>query len=148
MARKNELTSELSKKITDLLRTGATIKDTCAYVGIAEPTYYAWIKRGTRARVGDEAFVEFSKSATAARAEARVGAVAIIKQAIIKGSTDDAKWFLERSDPANWGKRDILISLGIDPQQLRELKKQTELAGVEVSEIFEQLIAELANAQE
>lgn len=146
--RKGELTPELQQKIVQTLVAGATIKDTCMYVGISETTFFYWMRRGDRARKGDEKYVEFSQSIGEARAQAKVGAIAIIRQAIVDGDTQSAQWFLERSDPANWGKRDILISLGIDPQQLRELKKQTELAGMDVGEIFEQMIAELANAQE
>lgn len=98
MARPTVLTPEMQQQIITVLGSGVPIKDMCAFVGITETTYYAWMDRGRKARKGDDLFVEFSKSATAARVRARVGAVAVIRKSIQDGDSEDARWFLERSD--------------------------------------------------
>lgn len=147
MARPTDLTPELSQQLITALSAGAPIKDACAFVGIAETTYHNWMNRGQKARKGDERFVEFMQSATRARVMARVSAVTVIRTAIQKGSSDDARWFLERSDPANWGRKDVLIQLGLDPALLKQLKMTADDAGVDLSAIFEAMINEFANVE-
>lgn len=147
MARPTDLTPELSLQLIQALSSGVPIKDACAFVGIAETTYHNWMDRGRKARKGDELFIEFMKSATRARVMARVGAVAVIRKSVQDGNSEDARWFLERSDPANWGRKDMLIQLGIDPALLKQLKQNADEAGVDLSAIFEAMINEFANVE-
>jgi hypothetical protein len=35
----------------------------------------------------------------------------LLRKSIQDGDSEDARWFLERSDPANWGRKDMLIQL-------------------------------------
>jgi len=147
MARPTDLTPDLQQQLVAALSSGVPIKDACAFVGIADVTYYNWMNRGQKARKGDERFVEFFKEATRARVMARVGAVAVIRSSVKAGNSEDARWFLERSDPANWGRKDVLIQLGIDPALLKQLKLTADEAGVDLSAIFEAMINEFANVE-
>lgn len=145
MTRPSDLTPELQSQLINILSTGVPIRDACAFVGIAESTYYKWMKRGEAGKKGDKVYIEFFQSAMRARVQARVGAVAKIRQSVMDGNTDDARWFLERSDPANWGRKDMLIQLGLDPALLKTLKTKADEAGVELSAVFESMINEFAN---
>lgn len=147
MARPTDLTPKVSQQLIQALSSGVPIKDACAFVGISDVTYYNWMNRGQKARKGDERFVEFFNAATRARVMARVGAVAIIRKSVQDGNSEDARWFLERSDPANWGRKDVLIQLGIDPTLLKQLKLNADEAGVDLSAIFEELINEFASVE-
>lgn len=145
MARPSDLTPDLQEKIINVLSSGVPIRDACSFVGISEGTYYKWMQRGEKARKGDEKYIEFLQAATRARVQGRVGAVAVIRKSIQGGNSDDARWFLERSDPANWGRKDVLIQLGIDPALLKELKKSADSKGVSLPDLFQELINEFAN---
>lgn len=145
MARPSDLTPDLQEKIINVLSSGVPIRDACSFVGISEGTYYKWTQRGAKARKGDEKYIEFLHAATRARVQGRVGAVAVIRKSIQGGNSDDARWFLERSDPANWGRKDVLLTLGIDPALLKELKKIADSKNIPLSDVFEAMLQELAN---
>lgn len=145
MARPTDLTPDLHTQLINVLSTGVPIRDACAFVGINESTYFKWMKRGEAGRKGDERYIEFFQSATRARVQARVGAVAKIRQSVLEGNTEDARWFLERSDPTNWGRKDVLIQLGLDPALLKDLKAKADAANVDLASVFESMLNEFAN---
>jgi hypothetical protein len=105
MGRRCDLTKTLQAKIAKHLRAGNSVKDTCDFVGIGETAFYEWIKRGDR---GDTRFVSFAKVTRRARADGRGKCVNTIKTAAREGDWKAAAWFLERSDPVNWGRQDFL----------------------------------------
>ena len=104
MPRPSELTDDIALAIADSLEDGCSIADAAALAGIAESTYHNWIKRG---EAGEPRFAEFLELTRAARARGRQKHV----KAIAAAAVDDwraAAFFLERSDPANWGRKDKL----------------------------------------
>lgn len=131
MGRKTKLTQELQDQICRVLRAGNYIEDTCAYVGIAESTFYEWVRRGERGwKIDREAgYSEFSEAVKKARAEAAVSSVARIRKAAqgelevkrkVTTKSDGTQviettlqppqwqadaWYLERSYPHRWGRR-------------------------------------------
>lgn len=145
MARKSDLTPELQSQLINLLSSGVTIADACGYVGISDRTYYNWMKRGETAHKG--IYVQFFHAATRARVTARIGAVAIIRKSIQDGNSDDARWYLERSDPSNWGRKDKLIIEGdVSLDTINKAIRTALKAGVEnASDIFNDLINEYAH---
>jgi hypothetical protein len=102
VARPIELTDDLSVEIARHLIDGSSIADACALVCIGERTYHDWVARGD---AGEEPFLQFSQLTRAARAEGRQHHVKAIRSAVA-GDWKAAAWFLERSDPANWGRQD------------------------------------------
>lgn len=105
MARPCELTDDLSIEIARHLIEGLSIADACALSGISERSYHNWIARGED---GEEPFVQFVLLTRAARAEGRQKHVRTIGNASSSGDWKAAAFFLERSDPANWGRKDEL----------------------------------------
>lgn len=147
MARPTILDAQLQTEIVNLLTLGATIEDCCAAVGITKTSYYEWVKRGNRGRKGDELYTEFSNAVTRARVQARMAAITTVRRAIKADDVNAAQWYLERSDPANWGKRTFVegnLSVSLVNRAARALMD----AGLDPSEIFENLIAEAAYAQQ
>lgn len=134
--RRTLYTPELHKQIVDTLATGVSIRDVCAYVGIDEDTYYRWCRNDK----------EFLQATQRARTSGRIGAAAVVRKAAIGGDVQAAEWYLERQDPATWGRKDMLVALGLDGQQLKLLKQQADAAGVKLSDVFEEMLNEFAHA--
>jgi hypothetical protein len=91
--RRTKLTAERRKALCDGIKLGLTYKLAAQYAGIAEQTFYNWMKRG---RTGDGAtFVSFFREVKAA--EAKHAALAMSN--IVKASRDSwqaGAWLLER----------------------------------------------------
>lgn len=97
------LTPELQRRLVVLLRAGNFVEVAVRAVGISRSAYYNWIARGEREQSG--IYHEFAEEVTAARAQAECRAVAVISKAAER-HWQAAAWFLERSAPERWGKRE------------------------------------------
>jgi hypothetical protein len=102
-----DVNPEITKRLCEILSLGNYIEAACAYVGISETSYYAWVQRGEKdLKAGKESsFTEFVKATKKARAEAEVVSVARIRDAASSGEWQADAWFLERSFPDRWGRR-------------------------------------------
>lgn len=138
-----EVDPNLYQQIMDALATGVSIRDVCAYVGITEDTYHVWCRNNP----------EFFNATMRARVTGRMGAAAVIRRSAlgdpkngVPANPEDAKWYLERTDPSNWGRKDMLISLGLDAGLLKRIKSLAESNGMSMGDLFEDLANELALA--
>jgi hypothetical protein len=102
------LTREAEQRTLDAIRAGATMEDAAAAAGVSRRTLHRWTARGQ----GDDApapFRQFAEAVEHARASARVSAIRTIRRAMDEGDWGTrlraACFFLERTDPANWGRR-------------------------------------------
>ena len=96
--------------IVDLLKRGNYISTTAKAVGISPLTISAWIRKGNELaneeRDLDETelmFVNFAIEVEKARGFAEVQNVEVIRKASQDNWTA-AAWWLERTNPQNWGK--------------------------------------------
>lgn len=120
--RKSKLTTALIANLEMILQGGSTIKDACAYAGISDATYYGWLQEAQKiaqrtkrpnplsssARERDAALrLEFLERTQRARAVPRIEAIALIRKSFQDGNWQAAAWYLERSDPENWGRKVI-----------------------------------------
>lgn len=138
MAKRGRKPLDYEQYQTDLinvLTSGATVKDACGYVGISQTQFYDWCRE----------YTQFADAIEKARASAKVACVAQVRKAA-QSNWQAAAWFLERSDPSNWGRKDMLIQLGIDPALLRQLKQSADIAGVPLADLFESMIQEIASS--
>lgn len=131
---KRQVDPVIEKKLIEVLTSGATVKDSCAFVGISTEQFYNDLKR----------FPDFRDAIEKARATAKVSSVAVIRKAS-QTNWQAAAWFLERSDPTNWGRKDVLIQLGLDPALLKDLKAKADAANVDLASVFESMLNEFAN---
>ena len=111
-AKDKRLDKDLVASITKALKAGCTKKDACALASISEQTFYRWMKEGENSPEGGTAW-EFCESVKKAIAEARARNITIIQKHAVNNWTA-AAWYLERSDPEHWGKRDRVEMTGAE----------------------------------
>jgi methionine synthase II (cobalamin-independent) len=86
------------------LRSGNTKKNACLLAGCSETQLYKWLRdndcdiEGTLAN-------QFAESIKKSIAEAQNRNIVLIQKAAQNNWTA-AAWYLERSDPSNWGRRE------------------------------------------
>jgi hypothetical protein len=100
--RPTDCTPETIKKIADLISVGNYATVAARVAGIADSTYYDWLKRG---RNGEYPFSEFSDAIKKAEADSETYRVSRIVQASAE-HWQAAAWLLERKIPERWGRRD------------------------------------------
>ena len=110
--RPTKLTPELQEKICNTLADGNYVAAICDYVGIAEKTFYEWMQRGERNAPSDQAagYPEFYQAVKKARSTAEIVSVARIRRAGADGQWQADAWFLERSNPKRWGRRNLELT--------------------------------------
>ena len=70
--------------------------------GIGKTTYYRWLDK---AEDGIEEYREFRNAVQKARAEAEGAHIMNIRKAADNGVWQASAWFLERSHPSKWGRK-------------------------------------------
>ncbi len=130
MSRPTLYTLELSDKLCALVKGGLPLNKAAEHEGITYETMRAWGKKNA----------EFSVALKKARAEAQAQSIAVIRSGS-QGWQGEA-WYLERSDPKNWGRRMEVKQEVKQPKEQRteaqllaraaELLKQAEQEGKEV----------------
>lgn len=110
--RRTHRTPETQDALLRLLRAGSTREDAALYVGMDRDTLRRWMR-------ADAAFL---RACEQAEAQARVRAVTVLVddafgrpamyddggnviRAEVRPHVESAKWYLERRDPLNWGRR-------------------------------------------
>lgn len=93
MSRPSKLTPNLSQRIVEALRLGATREHAASYAGISPRTLYNWLSKGSTARNG--MYLQFFQDVKKAEGENTVSMLGVIKTA---AQTDwkAAAWCLER----------------------------------------------------
>ena len=114
--RPSMLTQEVSDQICTALRAGNYQEIAARFAGISETSYWRWLDRGRkeRTRVEKEGcepsdkelrYYQFACEVDKARAASEVRYVGLIANAASE-TWQAAAWYLERSRPAKWGRRD------------------------------------------
>lgn len=129
--RKTLYTPAMVKQLEDALATGVSTKDAVNYCGISETQFYLWMNK----------YPEFAERMNRARAEGRLGAAVMIRQAAVGGDIEAAKWFLERTDAQHWG-RATKVLLSVDPSLQINLQRWAERNNVNLEDVFEALMDE------
>jgi len=94
-----------AETLLNMIRGGNTLKVACGFAGIDYTTLRRWVLKADDPTAPQE-YVDFKAELEKARAQAQVVAVAQIRKAASDGSWQAAAWFLERSFPEDWGRRD------------------------------------------
>lgn len=140
-SRRTHRTPETLEVITRALRGGNTRADAAVYAGMDASTLRRWMHADARVQ---RAIVE-------AEAQARVRMATIVSDAAFgrpaqyddagnqiraeqKPDPDRAQWWLERRDPANWGRR-----VTIDIRSMVE--RHARDAGLDVDEVLAEIDA-------
>jgi hypothetical protein len=133
-------------RVTRAVENGATVRDAATYAGIGERTVHRWRARGEHEEErqaairsegiepepdpDDEPYWQFWRAVTRARAAARMRAVVVITSAFgdpdPRVATQNAQWFLERSSPEEWARRQPDVSVQVDSRQIVQVQTVAE----------------------
>ena len=100
--RPSKLTPKVLDDIVKWLKLGYYQEDAAVMAGISKSTFYSWLKR---AEDDDGRYLEFSDAVKKARAESEGAHIMNIRKAADNGVWQASAWFLERSYPGKWGKK-------------------------------------------
>ena len=132
------MTPEVQERIVSAIRAGNYLETAAAYAGVTTQTLHSWrvratkeresIASGNKARENESKFLDFLDAVERARAEAEVRTVALIQQAA-PNSWQAAAWYLERSHPKRWARREKVEMSGPEGGPIT-LQGLAELMGV------------------
>ena len=133
--RKTKYTPEIARLIAQLIGGGATQRDACGAVGISEDTLGRWRKR----------YADFAASIEKAEAIKRAEMIRVVTDAAKGGTWQAAAWYLERRDPDNWGRKDVLrIEGGINVGLVNDTIRAIAEAGLDPAHVFNEMIRKAA----
>lgn len=123
IGRRPLLNPDLQKRIVDTIAAGNYLETAAGVGGIGVSTLHSWLDKGrTERELADlegrdptpdkQPYVDFLEAVEKARASAEARAVLHIQRAASDGTWQAAAWFLERSQPGRWGRRDHLQHSG------------------------------------
>lgn len=100
---KTKLTRQRQEIILKTIREGASNRAAAAQAGVPESTLYDWLVRG---QGDEEPFRTFRSAFEKAKADREAKFVGLIQQAAEDGTWQAAAWYLERTDPEHYGRKE------------------------------------------
>lgn len=137
--RPTDCTPELTHQIATYIKGGMTIREAAIRAGIHDATYRRWNREGRdwiettidhehnpeenpapdlTAHPNGPTYANFHTTVTQARAEAEGLMIGVLRRAANNGDWKAAAWWLERSLPERWGRRDHITHAGDTDQPL------------------------------
>lgn len=112
--------AEVHAKICESIAKGRSIKDTGILAGLGTDTLDNWLYNGKHQPEKYPHFAKLREDVEVARAERRAQAVDKIVEVGNSGNQGTWQanaWYLERTDPENWGRKDKVEHSGDAPTQ-------------------------------
>ena len=118
LGRPSKLDEETVEKLVTSLKGGLSQKKASVYAGIGETTFYRWQRAYKKIdeecggnpdaikNADDLDLWEFWQSIKKAKIEGELGHLAVINKAASNGVWQASAWYLERSNPEEWSKRE------------------------------------------
>ena len=118
LGRPSKLDDKTVERLNTGLKVGLSQKKAAIYAGIGESTFYRWQRRYLEIdeacggepdnikTVEDLELWEFWQSIKKAKVAGEIGHLGVISKAAENGVWQASAWFLERSNPEEWGKRE------------------------------------------
>lgn len=135
--RRTLLTDEVQERIVTAVRGGNYLDDAARYGGVTDRTVLNWMQKGREALAevdGEddlvapemEIYVRFFRAIEKARSDAVVRNLTLVQRAA-EDNWQAAAWYLERTNPRKWGRRDTLEVTGEDggPVQVHVSARET-----------------------
>lgn len=120
---KPKLTPELAKEAISLVKGGASNADVIAYLGVAESTFYAWLREPQ-----NEAQAALAQGLKKAETERKLWHLQRIYKAADDGDWKASAWYLERRYPNEYARTQRITGEVITTQRsdaLTEAIKET-----------------------
>lgn len=111
---------EIHEKIVDSIRQGRSIRDSGLLAGLGIDTLETWLYNGRHTPDKYPHFKKLSDDIEVAKAERRAQAVdniVTVGNSGQPGTWQANAWYLERTDPENWGRKDKVEHSGEAPRQ-------------------------------
>lgn len=136
MARPTKLDAERTERIVELIRAGNYSETAAKASGISPATFYSWLAEGRAARekggklnARERSCIEFLEAVEKSRGEAEARAVAIVTRAAMDGTWQAAAWYLERTQPDRYGRRQrIDVEAKVETSKTPAEMSEAELA--------------------
>lgn len=142
IGRPTKLTPALQARIVKLVREGNYPETAAQVEGVDPRTFYRWMERGQSEGPDDEPFRQFRQAVTRARATAQRKMLAHVAKAAPK-DPENARWYLERTAPDLYGRRDKLVVENLVSQELDGFLAKLEQRLP--PEIYERVLAALTD---
>jgi transposase len=97
--------AERAERLIQAVRGGNYLETAARYAGISYHTLRRWLLKADEPDAPPE-YVAFKEAILKARADAEVAALAKIQKAASEGAWQASAWYLERSWPERWGRRE------------------------------------------
>lgn len=120
---KPKLTPELAREAIRLVQNGASNSDVISYLGVAESTFYAWLRDPQ-----NDAQVELAQGLKKAETERKLWHLQRIHKAAEEGDWKASAWYLERRYPNEYARTQRITGEVITTQRsdaLTEAIKET-----------------------
>lgn len=157
MARPTIATSNLTEKVATLVRAGNRPIAAAGSVGVAQSTFYLWMRRGRRAEALEEdghdvptkerPFLEFMESVVRAEAESEVLAVTQIRSQWGRSANAAIAW-LERRFPKEWSRTERREHSGPDSGPIEVAEGPRQRIERRLARIGQRLLEEAVAAEE
>lgn len=124
--RPTKLTPELQEFLCSKIRKSLPLTTACDIAELGWSTFLEWMQRGD---AGESPYKEFAGAVKKAKGEAQEFWIDILNSATVDKSINPAPaWFvLERSDPANWGRKSE-VKIGLEENKKLSAKALAALA--------------------
>jgi hypothetical protein len=149
--RVTDINSDKVKVLIASLKNGAYLQTACTYAGIGESTVHRWLERGrtenAKIESGENAtdtekpYLELWESIEKARAEATLRNLTLIQTAAQNGTWTAAAWYLERTNPALYGRRNYNEVTGANGGAL-EINLTAEELNAKIATIMGEVLVE------
>jgi hypothetical protein len=140
--RPTKLTPALQERIVKLVREGNYPETAAQSEGVDRATYYRWMDKGAQDGPEASTYRDFRDAVTRARATAQRKMLAHVAKAAPK-DPENARWYLERTAPDLFGRRDKLVVENLVSQELERALAKLEQRLPQ--EIYERVLAALTD---
>lgn len=113
--RKTKYTKAVHKKIVDFVRKGNSVTDAGLRSGLGKDLIWYWLECGKKQPERYPEYAQLVADIEQARAEMRgdiVDNIVTVGTSGAPGTWQAGAWYLERTDPENWGRKDKVEHTG------------------------------------
>lgn len=141
----SKFSEERAERLIQALRGGNYLKTACHFAGIHPSTLTRWLHKADEPDAPQE-YRDLRDAIEKARADAEVASLAKIQKAANEGQWQAAAWFLERSMPERWAKKDktqlevtgegggpvrVVSGIELEPEAMAALARRLQARAIE-----------------
>lgn len=144
---KTKYSDEVHEQVVESVKKGYSITDAGLLAGLGKDTLWMWLSNGRHKAEQYPHFAKLSDDIAVAQAERRadaVDAIVSVGTSQLPGSWQASAWYLERTDPENWGRKDKVEHSGQDSAGVRTQINAVVLIDTDAREAARDLLKRVA----